>query len=105
MNTRSGRAYNATQLTQQQRDEMLLNLVNQIGDLSKKVETMWNHHVEKPRGSGWKKNSEEAEGEELIGGDDMQHRFNAAYHYSDYVPRDPNNTGPRFYRGRREPIF
>jgi len=105
MSTHSGRAYNATQLTQQQQDEMLLNLVNQIGELSKKVDTMWNHHVERPRGSGEKKNGEEAEGEEPIGGDDMRQRFNAAYHDSDYAPRYPNNTGPCFYKGEKNPYF
>jgi hypothetical protein len=64
--------YHAPQLTQQQRDEMLLNLVNQIGDLSKKVDTMWNHHMEKPGGSGEKKDGEEAEGEDQNGDDDMR---------------------------------
>ncbi len=51
---------------------MLLNLVNQIGELSKKVDTMWNHHMEKPGGSGEKKDGEEAEGEDQNGDDDMR---------------------------------
>jgi hypothetical protein len=61
--------------------------------------------VERPGGSGEKKNGEEAEGEDPIGGDDMRPRFNAAYHDLDYAPRYPNNTGPRFYSGEENPYF
>jgi hypothetical protein len=105
MSTHSGRAYNATQLTQQQQDEMLLNLVNQIGELSKKVDTMWNHHVERPRGSGEKKNGEEAEGEEPIGGDDMRQRFNAAYQTQTMHPATPTTLDPVSIREKRTHIL
>jgi hypothetical protein len=66
---------------------------------------MWNHHVEKPGGSGKKKDGEEAKGEDQNGDDDARQRFNAAFHDLDYAPRYPNNTRSRYHKGEENPYF
>ena len=43
MSTRSGRNYAANRLSQQQCDNLLLELVNQVGNLSKRMDTVWTH--------------------------------------------------------------
>lgn len=41
-----------SRLTQQQRDELLMEVVQQVGVLTKQVELLWNHVFDKLEGSG-----------------------------------------------------
>jgi len=104
--------YDATQLTQQQRDELLLNLANQLGDLDKKVETMWSHHKDKPESSGDKRDDGESEshknqkeGEDLNEGDDVRQPFAATFHGTGYALRCRTNARPQYYQREEQPYF
>lgn len=61
MNTRSGRSYGDNQLSQQQRDDLLLDVVHKLGalshqqdSLSKRVDAIWSQLFDKPASSGEK---------------------------------------------------
>jgi hypothetical protein len=76
MNTRSGRSYGDNQLSQQQWDDLLLDVVHQldsissqIGSISKQVDVIWDQLVDKPecvgeKEKGGKKENETPQGSE-----------------------------------------
>lgn len=90
----------------------MLNLVNQMGDLNKKVDTIGNHHMEKLGGLGEKKDDEEAEsnknhveGEDQNGEVNAQQAFTVAFHESEYAPRYHTNVRPQYHRREENPYF
>lgn len=58
MSAHSNKPYTTPRLTQQQRDDVLLEVVNQVGSLTKKLDTMWAHLFDKPRSSNNPKHEE-----------------------------------------------
>lgn len=51
MSARSTKLYNTTHITQQQLDDILLQVVNKMGSLSKKLDVMWTLVFDKPESS------------------------------------------------------
>lgn len=60
MSACSTRLYNTPNLTWQQRDDVLLEVVNQVGSIAKKFDVMWAHVFDKPKSSTNSKLEEEA---------------------------------------------
>jgi hypothetical protein len=54
MATRSGQSYGGNRLSQQQRDDLLLEIAHQMGSLSKRVDTLWSQVFDTPECSGEK---------------------------------------------------
>jgi hypothetical protein len=54
MATRSGQSYGGNCLSQQQRDDLLLEIAHQMGSLSKRVDTIWSQVFDTPECSGEK---------------------------------------------------
>lgn len=61
MCTRGNKHPNATRLTPQQREDLLLKVINQLGSLNKKVDVVWNHVFDKPKGSSANKQEDTLE--------------------------------------------
>jgi hypothetical protein len=67
MTTRSGQSYGGNRLSQQQRDDLLLEIAHQMGSLSKRVDTLWSQVFDTRECSGEKNKRESIEDDKLKG--------------------------------------